>query len=1015
MNKVREYFKGDELAAQVWLDKYCLRDENDNLLEESPEDMHNRIADEFSRIESSYSNPISRGEIFNLLKDFKYLVPGGSPMAGVGNRHLLSSLSNCFVIHNDYDHYGSIFITDEEQVQIMKRRGGVGHDLSMLRPAGASTTNSAKSATGVVSFMRRYSNSTNEVAQVGRRGALMLSLSIEHPDAENFIKAKQDRTSIVYANVSLRITNEFMAAVMNDDDFYQTFPVGLPSKSMVEEFGLEELPYDKLIEGKSRNTFIRRVRAKRIWEMIIHGAWAHAEPGVLFWDRILNESPARGYGEEWKEKSTNPCFHGDTIVAVADGRNGVKIKDLVGTNFPVYSACANETEEGKILGWRCEVKNATAIESGIKPVVEIHLSDGSSFVCTEDHQLARSDGKTYVEAKDSVGVSLGKIDFGINFNGTRSIITDSINPKSVISVEHLEGSVPVYDLKVEDNHNFYIITKQDDDRFLNSSGVLVHNCGELPLPEYDSCRLMALNLYSYVENPFEKSARFNFELFKDHIWKSQRMMDNLIDLEIEKIEGVLKKIESDPEPDFNKEVEYNLWSNVLEKAKRGRRTGLGVTAEGDMLAAMGIRYGSDESIKFSEEVHKFLAIHSYSSSIVLAKERGSFDGWNFDDDFKSDFIQRIYGEMPTDIQNLWRKYGRRSIGNLTIAPTGSVSIMAQTTSGVEPAFSIYYKRRRKISPSAERFDYQDEVGDKWLEYNVFHHKFIEWFEKNWYKVDDRWFDLGYKPYLEDLSDEMIDKIIQKSPYNRSTSNDIDWIRKVKMQGAIQKWVDHSISVTVNVPKETDEKTVNLIYLTSWENGCKGCTIYRDGSRSGVLIKEETPTFKFDYQDSAKRPETLPCKIHRLTALKQRWMVLVGLHDDKPYEIFTMKDVDNQFFPNRIEEGFIRKVKKRTYSLTGVYGGKEYKIDNIRDYMTDDEAVDTRKYSLMLRSRIHPIHIVEQIDKYATITSFDKAISRVLKLYLNGQSSKDKCEECGSDLQFVEGCLTCKNCGYSKCG
>lgn len=1143
LNESLSYFNGDDLASQVWVDKYCLRDKNGNLLELSPIDMHKRLSSEFLRIESKYKNPLSEKEIFRLLDGFKYLIPGGSPMAGIGNNHLISSLSNCFVIHNNYDHYGAIFVTDEEQVQLMKRRGGVGHDLSMLRPAGASTSNSATSATGVVPFMKRYSNSTGEVAQVGRRGALMLSLSINHPDAENFIKAKQDRVNVVYANVSLRVTDAFMRAVVEDDDFYQTFPINLSSEQISKEFGeltLEETPYDELIGGKTRNTFLKRVKARKLWKMITEGAWAHAEPGVLFWDRIINESPAKGYGEYWREKSTNPCLHGDTIIAVADGRNGVKIKDLVGTRFPVYSARPNKSNGNRGGGWKCEIKSATAIESGVKPVVKVNLSNGSSFIVTEDHLLAKPD-LTYIKAKDSVGSELGKfysfsnknnnksyrvinsfkngylsgysrqyrmiweflygkydgknfdidhIDsdstndlisnlrligkdehkeatdrFGLNnpiqklvgtrlhklMNKRKNILANAkkydlqeeelvVKPEEfdlkyskeiedlkekkninvdfsgkifVESVEELNISVPVYDLIVQDNHNFYIITKTDDDKFLNSSGVLVHNCGELPLPEHDSCRLMALNLYSYVVNPFQPDSYFDFEKFKVDVRNSQRLMDDLVDLEIEKVELILLKIKNDIEPDYYKRVEFNLWNKILGKACNGRRTGLGVTAEGDMLAALGITYGSDESIEFTEKVHKILAIESYISSIILASERGCFKEWKLDNDSHSQFLQRLIPELPKQYRKMYQFTGRRNIGNLTIAPTGSVSILTQTTSGIEPAFLIYYKRRRKISPDATVYDYKDEVGDKWLEYNVFHHKFIEWFDKNWYKLSAKWFDFDYKPELEALSDDQVQQIILKSPYNNSTSNDVNWLSKVKMQGAIQKWVDHSISVTVNIPKETPIEVVDKIYQTAWESGCKGCTIYRDGSRSGVLVKKESSNF--EYQDGVKRPKVLPCTIHRLTALRQKWVVLVGLNNDKPFEIFALRDIDNQTFPEKITEGLIKKERKRVYSLTGIQSGKEYYIEDISKYMPEDESVDTRKYSLMLRSRVHPKHIVEQIDKYATITSFDRAISRVLKLYLNGYSSKDKCEKCGSTLEFVEGCLVCKGCGFSKCG
>ena len=847
-----KYFNGDQLATDVFMSKYCLKDQEGNFHEKSPEDMHKRISKEFSRIEQKYPNPISEQEIYDLLKGFRYIVPQGSPMFGIGNNFHLTSLSNCFFIgsNGDSDSYGSIMRTDEEIAQIYKRRGGCGIDLSHYRPSGA-ISNSATLGEdcGATLYMERFSNTTREVSQNGRRGALMESMLINHPDSEKFIDMKMEKGKVTGANISVKITDEFMEAVKGDTEFLQTFPTNLlkDPERFDREFpkSINDYKLNNLYRGVSGKTYLRKINAKSLWDKIIKNAWESAEPGILFWSNFVKESTSEGY---------------------------------------------------------------------------------------EGHEIR------------------------------------GVNP-----------------------------------------------CAEICLPDFDSCRLMLLNLYSYVKNPFETTSEFDFDLFKDHVFKAQKLMDDLVDLEIEKVESIIKKIESDPEPESIKAVELNLWKNIRDKAE-GRRTGLGVTAEGDMLAALGLIYGTPQATQFSEKVHELMAKESYKTSIVMAKERGCFPFWDLQKEIENPFLERVIGSLEKEYKEMYAFNGRRNIANLTIAPTGSCSILTQTTSGIEPVFMPFYKRKRKVEKATSK-TIKDEVGDNWEEYFVFHHKFITWFDRNWYKLDVNWFDINYKPEIETLSEEKLDEIYRKSPYYKATSNDVDWVEKVRMQGRIQKWVDHSISVTVNIPNETPVEVVDKIYLTAHEVGCKGCTIYRDGSRLGVLTsaKEKKDEESINYNNSPKRPKELECDIYTKTALGRDFTVIVGLLKNKPYEVFAFEQLPQSDFPKEIKKGKITKIKKQHYKLSGIRNNKEHIVDNIIDSMEDDERTNTRRYSLQLRHGIKPIFIHEQIEKYANVTSFDKVISRVLKNYTNGESrNKCKAENCNGTLVMQDGCEKCPLCGWTAC-
>jgi ribonucleoside-diphosphate reductase alpha chain len=828
-----DYFKGDTLAASVWVNKYALKDSFGKIYEKSPDDMHLRIAKELARIEAKYTNSLTESEIYDLLADFKYIIPQGSPMAGIGNHFQVSSLSNCFVIGTGADSYGGIIRTDEEQVQLMKRRGGVGHDLSHIRPKGSPVMNSALTSTGIVPFMERYSNSTREVAQDGRRGALMLSVSSKHPDAEDFIDAKLEQGKVTGANVSVRIDDKFMRAVISGNKYVQQYPID------------------------SKNpTFTKEVDASKIWDKIIYNAWKSAEPGVLFWDTIIRESVADCYADlGYKTVSTNPC-------------------------------------------------------------------------------------------------------------------------------------------------------------------------GEIPLCPYDSCRLLAINLYSYVKNPFTPESSFDFELFSKHVQIAQRLMDDIIDLEIEKIDGILAKVERDPEDSIMKSVEKNLWEKVKRTCINGRRTGVGITAEGDMLAALGLRYGSEEGTSKSVEVHKTLAINAYRSSVHLARDRGSFPVFDAEREQNNPFIQRLREADPALYEEML-VHGRRNIALLTIAPTGTTSLMAQTTSGIEPVFMISYTRRRKVNPNDPEVEvnFIDEVGDHWEEFHVFHHKFLDWLQINGYDVDK----------VKKLPAEELDKIIATSPYFKGTANDVDWVQKVKMQGAIQKWVDHSISVTVNVPEETSVDMVRQIYLTAWEEGCKGCTIYRDGSRSGVLISDkkdsssEHPTSFFPETSSPKRPVILDAKVVRFMNNNEPWMAVIGLLHNRPYEIFTGAAVDIFKFPDYVTQGWVIKAKddkgqsRYDFQFTDKDGYK-ITIEGLSRSFNKEFWNYAKLISGVLRHGMPLLNVVDLISgltvEQAYINNWKNGVIRSLKAFIPDGTiaSEAECPECAdpNGLIFKEGCLICKSCGFSEC-
>lgn len=832
-----QYFKGDELAARVWVNKYAVKDSFGNIFEKSPEDMHWRIANEVARIEAKYKNGLNAQQLYELLDHFKYIVPQGSPMTGIGNDFQVASLSNCFVIGIDgaADSYGAIIRIDEEQVQLMKRRGGVGHDLSHIRPKGSPVKNSALTSTGLVPFMERYSNSTREVAQDGRRGALMLSVSIKHPDSEAFIDAKMTEGKVTGANVSVKLDDAFMQAAVNGTPYKQQYPV-----------------------DSDQPVFTKEIDASALWKKIVHNAWKSAEPGVLFWDTIIRESVPDCYAD---------------------------------------------------LGYR----------------------------------------------------------------------TVSTNP-----------------------------------------------CGEIPLCPYDSCRLLAINLYSYVVNPYTRDAYFDFDLFKKHVALAQRIMDDIIDLELEKIEKIIAKIDSDPESEEVKEAEKHLWEKIYKKSGQGRRTGVGITAEGDMLAAMGLRYGTEDATEFSEQVHKTIALEAYRSSVNMAKERGAFAIYDSEREKNNPFINRLKEADPNLYEEM-KKYGRRNIACLTIAPTGTTSLMTQTTSGIEPVFMPVYKRRRKVNPNDPQthVDFVDETGDAFEEYIVFHHKFVEWMTVN-----------GYDP-TKRYTQEEIDELVEKSPYYKATSNDVDWLMKVKMQGRIQKWVDHSISVTINLPNDVDEALVNRLYVEAWRSGCKGCTVYRDGSRSGVLLstkkdkkdkKEELPPCKPPTVVEV-RPKVLEAEVVRFQNNKEKWVAFVGLLDGHPYEIFTglQDDEEGISLPKSVTIGrIIKNIDEE--------GNKRYdfQFENKRGYKTTIEGLSekfNKEYwnyakliSGVLRWRMPIDRVIKLVDSLQldseNINTWKNGVERALKKYVTDGTSAEgqKCPNCGNEtLVYQEGCLICKTCGTSRCG
>ncbi len=837
-----EYFGGDELAARVWVNKYAMKDSFGHIFERSPRDMHHRIAAEIARIEKKYNNPVSEEEVFALLDHFRYLVPAGSPMTGIGNHHQIASLSNCFVIGIDgnADSYGSIMKLDEEQVQLMKRRGGVGHDLSGIRPKGSPVKNSALTSTGIVPFMERYSNSTREVAQDGRRGALMLSIAIRHPEAEAFIDAKMTEGKITGANVSVKVDDEFMRCATEGRPYHQQFPVNSNSP---------------LVE--------KDIDATALWHKIVHNAWKSAEPGVLFWDTILRESIPDCYAD---------------------------------------------------LGFR----------------------------------------------------------------------TVSTNP-----------------------------------------------CGEIPLCPYDSCRLLAINLYSYVDNPFTPQATFNFELFKKHVAMAQRFMDDIIDLEQEKIDAILNKVANDPQSDEVKYTERHLWEKIKHKTAQGRRTGVGITAEGDMLAALGLRYGTEEATEMAVKVQQTLALSAYASSVNMAKERGAFPVYDAKREENNPFVLRIK-EHDAALYDDMVKYGRRNIACLTIAPTGTTSLMTQTTSGIEPVFMPVYKRRRKVNPNDTNVhvDFVDETGDSFEEYIVYHPKFLTWMKAQGLDTEKRY------------TQEEIDELVARSPYYKATANDVDWLMKVRMQGAIQKWVDHSISVTVNLPNSVDEELVNRLYVEAWKSGCKGCTIYRDGSRAGVLVSTQKTDKKKKKQEedlltkgmklpevTERRPDVLECDVVRFQNNKEKWVAFVGLLDGHPYEIFTglQDDEEGIVLPKTVTKGRIIKTvlpdgtKRYDFQFQNKRGYK-MTVEGLSEKFNKEYWNYAKLISGVLRYRMPIENVIKLVNSLQleseNINTWKVGVSRALKKYvIDGTEAKgQKCPNCGHEtLVYQEGCLICKHCGASRCG
>lgn len=972
-----EWFGGDDLAAGVFVGKYALKNENGELLEATPDDMHKRLAKEFARIEAKYPNSLEDVDIDDYLSDwdpevnrrvFGRIIPQGSPMAGIGNNHQHMSISNCFVVEAPYDSYAGILHTDQEQTQIMKRRGGVGFDISNIRPAGVPVHNAAGSSDGIEIFMERFSNTTREVAQNGRRGALMQTISCHHPEIEKFIKIKKNRERVTGANISIRASDEFMEAVKNDTEYAQYWPC---------KPGLAKEEYE----------IYRLVPARKIWQMMMEAAWDSAEPGILFWDTITSLSPADIYSEEgYATQSTNPCLVGSTRVVTSDGIRTIKELADSGERFQVLSW--DEMEDR--LTWDSADAELSSPE---ETVMKIRFGRGKEVILTHDHQVYTSKGWKYAE-----DIQKGdQVKLLVDEDGKQSTVWKGVTSTSKSDIQ------PVYDITCYNHHSFF------------ANGMLVHNCGEITLSPYDSCRLLVVNLSRFVKNPFTESASFDWAAYGDAVQVAQRMMDDMIDLEIEKVDSILEKLQTDPEPIHVKRIEIDLWKKVREAAVKGRRTGTGITALGDVIAAMGMVYGSPESIEFTEEIYKNLAINAYASSIVLAKERGAFPIFNYEKEKDHPFIKKIIAELPENLQEMYRQYGRRNIALTTTAPTGSVSVLAQTSSGIEPAFKTHYKRRRKINPSdvkqgKVRVDFVDSLGDSWQEYVVYHH----------------WFDRYMKANHEPGADP--DECYKLSPYYGGTANDINWVNSVDLQAAAQRYVCHSISKTCNLPNDVSVDLVSDVYYRAWETGCKGFTIYRDGSRTGVLVSaDEKEKEEFVVRNAPKRPETLPCEIHHATIKGEKWTILIGLLEDKPYEVIGGLSEMIEI-PRKHNTGTIKKKSYKTkpsrYDLTIGEGDERLVIrDLVETFANPNHSAFTRTISLSLRHGVPINYLVEQLqkDKDADMFSLSRVIARTLKKYIKDgtKANSIKMEGCETpekcDIQYVEGCATCASCGMSKCG
>lgn len=944
-----EYFGGDPLAADVFL-KYALTD-GEVYLERTPEDMHRRLAGEFARTEMQYPNPVSFAPIMEALSSWE-IVAQGSPSSAVGNDARLESASNCFVIDGPLDSYGGIFRADEEQVQLMKRRGGVGFDISAIRPKGVSTTNAARTTDGIGVFMERYSNSCREVAQSGRRGALMLTLSVHHPEVMTFIGIKMDETKVTGANVSVRVSDAFMQAVVDDQEYIQQWPVDVP----VEQASI-----------------VRRVRARTVWEEIIRCAHARAEPGVLFWDTVTREGSADVY-PEFRSTATNPCFTGDTLVAVADGRGLVRFDQLVADGVDTSVYCVAQDGSTQVRTMRDPRKTGDAV-----PVVRVSFSGGQSVRVTPSH-------KFYLDSRQEK-------------EAQHLCPEDSLwgTDLRVLSVTPAD-TADVYNGTVDDFHNYFIGFPSDTSQIL----VNVKNCGEIPLTPYDSCRLMVLNLPKFVLDPFTSQARFDVDRYQEQVMLGQRLMDDLVDLELEKVSAILAKIDRDKEPDEYKQVERELWHKIYDKGRRGRRTGLGVTGLGDALAMLNLRYGSPESIQATEAIYKAHAVAAYTSSVQLAEERGSFEGFDWELEKDHPYLSRIYNALDSYSQDQWRRTGRRNVACLTTAPVGSISCMTQTTSGIEPAFLLSYTRRRKLTESDHNLtvDLVDAQGDRWHEYTVYHHAFADWMR------------------VTGLSD------VKDSPYWGGTSNDIDWVKAVEIQSVAQKWIDHAISKTINLPADVSPALVSDVYLAGWRGGCKGLTVYRDGCRTGVLVstdKAETKETKFLTHQAPKRPKELPCQIFHERIDGHPWVILVGMMDDRPYEVFGGL-AEHLILDKEQTHGVIRKRSgsPARYDLTCA---NNLAVRDIAEtFSNPNHSALTRVLSLTLRHGTPIQYVVEQLqrDRAATLSSFSRVIARVLKRYIQDGtrvSGAKGCPSCDAQnsLKYQEGCVTCTVCGFSKCG
>ena len=982
-----KYFRGDEIATDAYLNKYALKKDGDkNLIyEPTPDYMHRRLAKEFARIEKKYPNGLSEMDIYSLLEHFKYIVPQGGSMAGIGNP-MPVSLSNCFVIGTKEDSYGAICQTDEEQVQISKRRGGVGHDLSYLRPAGTIVHNAAGTSSGMVSFMERYSHSIREVCQEGRRGALMLSCSITHPQVEDFIDAKLDTGKVTGANISVKLTDKFMNAVKEHKSFEQKFPIDSDTPSVS-----------------------RKIDATAIWKKIMYNAWKSAEPGVLFWDTILKESTVRLYGDKYEEFSTNPCFPGNTKIygVKIDGVDipEITIKELaeLGKKFIITNSASYNDNS-----WSYDTvgKLSIARYSGKKHIIKVVLSDDTLFECTPNHKLATTDGR-YVEAKDAVGEFIECNTINENNENVLLYVTNIID-------ENKEEDV--YDVTVDENHNYMIYTYDNKGKH---SLILVKNCGEIPLCQYGACVLNCINLYSYVRNPFTSEAFFDIELFKQHVKCAMHLTDDIIDLEQEKVQQIIDKIMSDPEKETTKFTEFNLWKKIYDMHTDMRRVGLGITGLGDMLAALNYTYGTKESTEFAASIQQILAVTAYSTSIELAKERGAFKIWNYETEKDAPFVNRVLVSMSSQTKREYARYGRRNVHCLTIAPTGTVSLMTQTTSGIECVFMPFYVRRRKVEAS-EPYDFVDKVGDHFQEYVVVHPKLVEWY------IATQEPGIDYESAVEKLSkfsSVEMQALVDKSPYYHATTRDVDWVEKVRMQGEMQKFVDHSISVTVNLPESATEELVSTVYMTAWESGCKGCTIYREGSRDAVLInKEDKKSKKTNLLSSghmSKRKPVLPAIVDVIKSRGETFAVLIGIDEGRPYEVFAFKIQPDEvpvFKANK--QTTITKVAKKHYSL-GHEFDNVWGAENIlcREGSEEEQAI-TRMVSTMLRGGRIPLEeIIDQIIKSSTsIEKFSKALAICLQKFLkDGLVLHEKCPNCGGDMISYEGCKKCVNCGQSKCG